>query len=173
MDYMGNFPQGYPINPQESALYQQRQQQMFQQQRQMQQPQQYFYAPPAQTGARIWVDGREEVDKYPVGPNQAVDLWDRTAPPDSPRMYTKAADASGRTIVTLWRLFNEQDVLQQPQQNERQEYAKKTELDVISQTVRTLGDSIQTLHDELDDMSKALYGVAGAKKKSGKKDADE
>ena len=52
-----------------------------------------------QTGI-IWVSGENEAQMYPVAPNNAVALWDSSAPV----LYLKQADASGKPGMKIYDL---------------------------------------------------------------------
>lgn len=49
----------------------------------------------------IWVNGREEVDRFFVAANNVVALWDR----NSPTIYLKSADVTGRTNLEVYDLI--------------------------------------------------------------------
>ena len=63
--------------------------------------QMYQPSPPLnpQTGI-IWVNGEREAQMYPVAPNNAVALWDSSAPV----LYLKQADASGKPGMKIYDL---------------------------------------------------------------------
>lgn len=69
----------------------------------MQQPAQQAQAQPesnpTQSG-RIWVPNEQAANNYLVAPNSAVDLWDM----NSPVVYLKQADASGKPTMTIYDL---------------------------------------------------------------------
>lgn len=111
----------YPCYPQEYYPEQ------FAQMRQNQpipnmQPQQVqSYVPqgtPAGNGI-IWVENKEEADKYPVDPGRAVALWDKSSPADSPVVYVRQTDITGRPGTITYRLIKQTDmpeINQQPTQ---------------------------------------------------------
>lgn len=59
---------------------------------------------PTQTSSQpssiIWVAGERQAAEYPVAPNNAVALWDSTAP----SIYLKTADASGKPVLKTYDL---------------------------------------------------------------------
>ena len=73
-------------------------------------------APAQQTGTLaansiIWVTGERQAAEYPVAPNNAVALWDSSAPV----IYLKTADASGKPVLKAYDLVERtQDVVKSP-----------------------------------------------------------
>ena len=54
---------------------------------------------PIQSGI-LWVTSEQEAQAYPVAPNNAVALWDSSAP----AVYIKQADASGKPVLKVYDL---------------------------------------------------------------------
>lgn len=109
MAYFNGYPATYQNPYQQSFIYQQPQQipqmQQMPQVPQVQgtqmspanQPQQT--AGPIQSGI-LWVSSEQEAQAYPVAPNNAVALWDSSAP----AVYIKQADASGKPVLKVYDL---------------------------------------------------------------------
>lgn len=53
----------------------------------------------------IWVRGEQEAAAYPVAPNNALALWDS----ESPSIYLKQADATGRTTIRAYSLIEREE----------------------------------------------------------------
>lgn len=88
----------------------------------------------------IWVDGYNEAAMYPVAPNAAVQLWDKSAPV----IYLKKADATGRPTMQTFDLVERKS---EPKPTEAQDtvYATKTAL-------KALADDVEVLRRGLDEM---------------------
>ena len=129
-NYNSYFPatyQGYYQNP------------YFQQQVQQQQQQQ------VQMNGIIWVSGDAEADAYPIAPNNAVTLWNRT----SPIVYFKQADASGKPSMKIYDLVEHKITPPQAEQKPDVSFATKDE-------VKILDDALQALRDELKLVKKEI-----------------
>jgi len=118
-------PMGY--QPMYQNQYQQMQGQLYQQ-------------PQPQTGGNgiIWIDGYNEAAMYPVAPNAAVALWDKTAP----SIYLKKADATGKPSMQIFDLVERKSepnpAPQQPTAAQGVEFATKTDLNAVSEAVEVL-----------------------------------
>lgn len=114
-------PMGY--TPMYQPQYQQMQGNPIQPQ--MQQPVQ------AQTQAAIiWVDGYNEAAMYPVAPNAAVALWDKS----SPAIYLKRADATGKPSMQVFDLVERKEALK-PEQHAESRFATVEALESVSNRV--------------------------------------
>lgn len=86
----------------------------------------------------IWIDGYSEAAMYPVAPNAAVALWDKTAP----SIYLKKADATGKPSMQIFDLVERKDepkpAPQQPTVAQGVEFATKTDLNAVSEAVEVL-----------------------------------
>lgn len=93
-----------------------------------------------QTGGNgiIWIDGYNEAAMYPVAPNAAVALWDKTAP----SIYLKKADATGKPSMQIFDLVERKaepnPAPQQPTAAQGVEFATKTDLNAVSEAVEVL-----------------------------------
>lgn len=93
--------------------------------------QQYQPVPqqPAQPGQNIvWVNGEQEAMGYLVAPNSAVALWDS----NSPTIYLKQADASGKPSIKIYDLVERTSGPRTPQQAAGAEFATKAELQALA-----------------------------------------
>lgn len=148
------FPATY--NPAYIPMMQQPQQQV--QMQQAQQPQQ------AQT-AILWVRNEQEAAMYPVAPNNAVPLWDSSAPV----LYLKQADAAGKPTMKIYDLVERS---QEPQNafsaegGKVQAYATKDELAALAGVVKDVDDVIAKLRDDVN-------ALKDQKKTVKKKEVDE
>ena len=104
---------------------------------------------PAQTpGNILWVRSEQEAAMYPVAPNNAVPLWDSTAPV----LYLKQADAAGRPTMKIYDLVER---AQEPQNAVSAEsgksstYATKDELAALAGVVREVDSTIASMRDEI------------------------
>ena len=129
--YPGYQPMYYQP-PMPDQLAQLRGQQQFQPAPQMQ-PQQ------AQAGGQsmVWVNGEQEAMAYLVAPNSAVALWDS----NSPTIYLKQADASGKPSIKVYDLVERTNTLRTPPaapQKPSVEYATKQDLEALAARVEAL-----------------------------------
>ena len=126
-----------------------------------QQAQQASNQPTYYTG-RIWVNSNE-VEFYPVAPNNAVDLWDR----NGTTLYQKKADATGRPTVTVYdvieRTQNASDGVSE-QDGKLPAYATKEELKAVVDAVKGVGAAIASAQSDIDALKGDMYGIAGKKK---------
>ena len=95
---------------------------------QMQQPQQFQPQQNPPTPSIVWVQSEQEALNYLVAPNSAVTLWDS----NSPVVYLKQADASGKPSMKIYDLVERTQRTAQPPQPQRVEYATKEELKALA-----------------------------------------
>ena len=114
-------------------------------------------APPAITQSGIiWVSGEQEAAMYPIAPNNAVTLWDKSGK----TVYVKQADATGKPSMTTYDLVKRDETSKNPSENvsgSSDEYVKKSELAAV-------GEVLSSLKADIDTMKGDLYGVAGRKR---------
>lgn len=106
---------------------------------QPQQPQAQMQQQP-QSGI-VWVDSYQDAAMFPIAPNSAVALWDKSAP----SVYLKKSDMTGRPSMVIYDLVERRE--QPAKQNTEQgvPYATKTDLkDVL--------DVVDDLKRQLDEM---------------------
>ena len=101
-----------------------------------------------QQAAIIWVSGRREADVYPVAPNNAVSLWDSTAP----CIYLKKADASGKPTMTIYDLVERTQAAPAPQVGNVTDYATKTELESLQAALTEIRKEVDALKREEADV---------------------
>ena len=53
----------------------------------------------------VWVDGYDAAAMYPIAPNAAVALWDKS----SPSIYLKRADATGKPSMQIYDLVERKE----------------------------------------------------------------
>lgn len=80
------------------------------------------------TPSIVWVQNEMEAANYLVAPNSAVTLWDS----NSPVVYLKQADASGKPSMKIYDLVERTQRPAQPPQPQRVEYATKEELKALA-----------------------------------------
>ena len=100
----------------------------------------------------LWVNGETEAAMYPVAPNNAVDLWDRSGK----AVYRKQADASGKPSMKIYDLV------------ERIESTQTEDNNVIYATKDDIGSIlgvIESIKADVESMKGDMYGIAGKKKK--------
>ncbi len=147
-----NYPQGFqPIQPQAVQGVPQ----MAPQSQQMQ-----GYSPVANSSGIIWVSGAQEAQMYPIAPNNAVALWEKSGKV----IYLKQADATGKPTMTVFDLVERKDGIseQSGQDGNTPPYATKDELSTIVGAVKGLAS-------EVEQMKGDLYGAVGRKKPTVKK----
>ena len=124
--YYGYQPQYYQP-PMADQLMQLRQNQYMPQN--MQQNQQAQAAP-----SIVWVQNEMEAANYLVAPNSAVTLWDS----NSPVVYLKQADASGKPSMKIYDLVERTQRPVQAQQTPSVEYAPLYRLEALEARINEL-----------------------------------
>lgn len=116
---MPNYPYYYqPYQPPMADQLMQLRQNQFQP---MQQPAQQ------QSPSIVWVQSEMEAASYPVAPNNAVTLWDS----NTPVVYLKQADASGKPSMKVYDLVERTQRPVQAQQVPSVEYAPLSRLEAL------------------------------------------
>lgn len=95
---------------------------------QMQQPQQFQPQQNPPTPSIVWVQSEQEALNYLVAPNSAVTLWDS----NSPVVYLKQADASGKPSMKVYDLVERNSRPVQTAVAPSVEYATKEELKALA-----------------------------------------
>ena len=109
---------------------------------------------------------------YPVAPNNAVALWDSSAPV----IYLKQADASGKPSMKTYDLVERTDAPADAPRTETGKdtpYAMKEDVAALAGIVKGFDGMIASIKSDIEKMSGDLYGLAGSKKKSTKKAESE
>lgn len=102
------------------------------------QPYQFPQQPVQQnTSSILWVRDSQEAAMYPVAPNNAVALWDSSAP----AIYLKQADASGRPTIRTYDLVERVDA--------KESYATKTEMAALANLVNAVDNKVNSLKESL------------------------
>ena len=114
--------------PDQLAQLRQNQFQPMQQSQQFQ-PQQ---SPPAPS--IVWVQSEQEATNYLVAPNSAVTLWDS----NSPVVYLKQADASGKPSMKTYDLVERNSKPVQPPSVPAVEYAPLSRLEALEAKIEAL-----------------------------------
>lgn len=120
---MPNYPYYYqPYQPYQAPMADQLTQLRQSYQPMMQQPQQAPASP-----SIVWVQSEMEAANYLVAPNSAVTLWDS----NSPVVYLKQADASGKPTMKTYDLVERTQRPVQSQHTPMVEYAPLSRLEAL------------------------------------------
>ena len=105
---------------------------------QFQPPMQGPQMPPVQSQqngqSMVWVNGEQEAMGYLVAPNSAVALWDS----NSPTIYLKQADASGKPSIKVYDLVERTSGARTAQAPQGVEFATKADLEALAARVDAL-----------------------------------
>lgn len=82
----------------------------------------------------VWVSGEAEAMAYLVAPNSAVALWDS----NSPTIYLKQADASGKPSIKVYDLVERTSGARTAQAAQGVEFATKADLEALAARVDAL-----------------------------------
>lgn len=127
---------------------QQYQQPQYQQQQVVQQPQQQAQVQ-QNPSSILWVRNSNEAAMYPVAPNNAVALWDASAP----AIYLKQADASGRPSMKTYDLVERAEIAPEATrapEADTNSYATKSELAALAGVVRDVDGILASLKEEVE-----------------------
>lgn len=132
--YTPYYPQGYYQPPLADQLTQYRQQQY----QPMQPAPQMQPTPQPQAQGQgqsiIWVQNQQEAYNYLVAPNSAVALWDS----NSPVIYLKQADASGKPTMKVYDLVERTMQRAQAAQQPAQDYVTRQEFEALQARIDAL-----------------------------------
>ena len=111
---------------------------------------------PSYSSGIIWVDDEKEAALYPIAPNNAVALWEKSGK----KAYMKKADATGKPAMTTY------DLVERKEETEVQDvsYATKDDYAAVVGVVKEFSEKVSALTSELESMKGDLYGIAGKKK---------
>ena len=101
---------------------------------QMQQPQQFQPQQNPPTPSIVWVQSEQEALNYLVAPNSAVTLWDS----NSPVVYLKQADASGKPSMKTYDLVERNSRPVQAPPAPAVEYAPLSRLEALEAKLSAL-----------------------------------
>lgn len=160
--YQGGMYQqnGFYNQPQYQPIQNQTQQFGFNQQMQNNQP--------IMQNGLIWVDGINDVNQFPVAPNNTVRLWHKT----KPIVYYKTADASGRPVIEAYDLVK-RDAIDDSEPEKHTEYALKSDLASFASAVSSINQIVTALKTDVDAIKGDMYGVVGKKKPTKKPVTEE
>ena len=130
----------------------------------MQQPQQQQnYSPVSNQNSIIWISGEQEAQMYPIAPNNAIALWEKSGK----TIYLKSADATGKPSLTIFDLV-ERKQTPTAEDGTPVDYATKKDLMRVAEAVSGFDALISSIKTDIETMKGDMYGIAG-KKKSAKK----
>lgn len=95
----------------------------------------------------IWVDNYNDALIYPIAPNAAVALWDKSAP----CVYIKKADATGKPAVQIFDLVERKDEQAQQTRVSMPEFATKTDLRAVSDAVEVLRQGFEEMRLKIEN----------------------
>lgn len=124
---------------------------------------------PVMQNGLIWVSGIDEVNQFPVAPNNSVRLWHKT----KPIVYFKTADASGRPVVEAYDLHKRTELDDSEPEKRAEEYALKSELASFASAVSGINQIVSALKTDVDAIKGDMYGVVGKKKPTKKSVTEE
>ena len=130
---------------------------------------QQTYAPP--TGI-IWVSGESEASMYPIAPNNAIALWEKSGK----TVYLKSADATGKPTL---RIYDLSERTKMPVDDvsltdgKLPTYATKDELSAVLTAINECEGIISSLRSDIDTIKGDMYGIAGKKKAKKPAEVDE
>lgn len=110
--------------------------------------QQYQQQPVINQSGIVWVSGPQEAQMYPVAPNGAVALWEKSGK----TIYLKSADATGKPAIVVYDLVER---VQKPPESVSDAdgvnggYATKKELEAVSAALAALQKEVREgKHDD-------------------------
>lgn len=115
---------------------------------------------PIMQNGYIWVSGFDEVNAFPVAPNNSVRLWHKS----KPIVWFKTADASGRPTIEAFDLVKRTELDDSEPPEPSQEYALKSDLASFASAVSGINQIVTTLKTDVDTIKSDVYGLAGKKK---------
>lgn len=120
------------------------------------------YSPAINQSGIIWVSGPMEAQSYPIAPNNAVALWEKSGKV----IYLKSADATGKPTMTVYDLVERDQSASDAAAEQNTEYATKSDLSAVVGVVKGFDELLGTLKSDIDTLKGDMYGIAGTKKKS-------
>lgn len=93
-----------------------------------------FQQPRQEAPSIVWVQSEQEALNYLVAPNSAVTLWDS----NSPVVYLKQADASGKPSMKVYDLVERTQRPVQPPKTHAIEYAPLSRLEALEARLNEL-----------------------------------
>ena len=120
----------------------------------------------------IWVSGEQEASMYPIAPNNAVALWEKTGK----TIYLKSADATGKPTVKIYDLIERSEMSSDgvsASDGKLPDYATKDELGAVLSAIKGYEDMVGSIKSDVDTIKTDMYGIAGKKKPVRKAAADD
>lgn len=120
----------------------------------------------------IWVSGAQEASMYPIAPNNAVTLWDKSGK----TVYVKSADATGKPTMTVYDLVERTETSSDGVSDSGDKlpaYATKDDLNAIISSIKAYDDVIGSIKADIDTIKGDMYGIAGKKKPTRKVTDDD
>lgn len=117
-----------------------------------------------QSQSIVWVNNANEAQAYPIAPNNAVVLWEKTGK----CIYLKQADATGKPTIITYDLVERSETPPVNTLNEEVKlpaYATKDELSAISREIEGFDGVLSSIKSEIETMKADMYGIAGKRKK--------
>lgn len=108
----------------------------------------------------IWVDDEREAAMYPIAPNTAVALWDKSGK----RAYMKKSDATGKPTMTVYDLVERPENASVESASTSEEYVKKSDLVTVVEAVKGIDSLIGSIKADIETMKGDLYGAVGRKR---------
>ena len=123
------------------------------------------YSPAINQSGIIWVSGPMEAQSYPIAPNNAVALWEKSGKV----IYLKSADATGKPTMTVYDLVERDQSASDSVTEQNAEYATKSDLSAVVGVVKGFDELLGTLKSDIDTLKGDMYGLSGRKKSTTKK----
>lgn len=134
--------------------------------------QNYNPNPIANQSGIIWVSGVTEASNYPVAPNNAVALWEKSGK----TIFLKSADVTGKPTLKIYDLVERPEsapAVSDKQDSTSDEYAKKSDLAAVVGAVKSIDEIVGAIRSDIDTMKGDMYGIAGKKKTAKKVEAED
>lgn len=114
---------------------------------------------PVMQNGLIWVDGINDVNQFPVAPNNTVRLWNK----NGRIVYFKTADASGKPAIEAYDLVK-RETLDDSETEKQTEYALKSDLASFASAVSAINQIVTSVQKDVETIKGDMYGVVGKKK---------
>ena len=128
--------------------------QTFQNQQNANQP----YNPVSNQTGIIWISGESEATMFPIAPNSAVALWEKSGK----TIYLKQADATGKPTITIYDLVKREDSANDSQTESV--YATKDDISSLASSLNGINQIVNSIQNDVDSIKGDMYGIAGKKK---------
>lgn len=128
--------------------------QTFQNQQNANQP----YNPVSNQTGIIWISGESEAAMFPIAPNSAVALWEKSGK----TIYLKQADATGKPTITVYDLVKRDSA--ETSDSSAQSFASKEDLGKVVDVMKDYSDLLDSLKTDVETIKGDMYGIAGKKK---------